>query len=192
MSKSLYLIAGANGSGKSTIARLLLPQKELVFVNPDEIAKELCPEDPPCVRIEAGRIALTRIKELLTRGASFAIESTLSGRAHLSLVREAQCAGYHVTLVYSFLDTVDACIARIALRVKAGGHYVPDEDVRRRYLRSKRNFIEVYSPAVDDWMLYYNGDSDPILVAVGGAETEEKIVSPRLFKLFKEDLCPTT
>ncbi len=192
MSKGLYLIAGANGSGKSTIARLLLPQKELVFVNPDEIAKDLSPKDPPSVRIEAGRIALGQMKRLLTQGASFAIESTLSGKAHLSLVREAQSAGYRVTLVYSFLDTVDACIARIALRVKGGGHFVPDEDVRRRYLRSKRNFIELYSPAVDDWMLYYNGDSDPVLVAVGGAEIEEKVISPRLFKLFREDLCPKT
>ena len=88
MGKNLYLIAGANGSGKSTIAKMLLSQ-----------------------------------------GKSLAVESTLSGKAHLAFVRKAKSLGYRITLVYSFVDSVDACIARIAMRVRAGGHHVPKEDL---------------------------------------------------------------
>ena len=190
MGKNLYLIAGANGSGKSTVAKMLLSQKGLIFVNPDEIAKDLNPQDPPRARIEAGRVALARMSELLSQGKSLAVESTLSGKAHLAFVCKAKSLGYRITLVYSFVDSVDACIARIAMRVRAGGHHIPDEDVRRRYLRSKHNFLEVYSPSVDDWMLYYNGDSIPVLVAAGGLHEEEKVIAPRLYNLFKEDLCP--
>ncbi|MDO4366435.1 MAG: AAA family ATPase [bacterium] len=190
MGKVLYLVAGANGSGKSTISTVLLPQKGLVFVNPDDIAREMSPKNPPGVRIEAGRAALARMNDLLSSCRSFAVESTLSGRAHLSLIARARALGYCIILIYSFVDSVDACIARIAMRVQAGGHFVPDEDVRRRYLRSKRNFLNVYSPVADEWMLYYNGDSVPVLVAHGGRLDETHVVSPRLMDRFKEDLCP--
>lgn len=166
MDKVLYLVAGANGSGKSTISTVLLPQKGLVFVNPDDIAREMSPRNPPSVRIEAGRTALVR------------------------MIARARALGYRIVLIYSFLDSVDACIARIAMRVRAGGHFVPDEDVRRRYLRSKRNFLNVYSSVADEWMLYYNGDSVPVLVAHGGRLDGAHVVSPRLMDRFKEDLCP--
>ena len=191
MGKDLYLVAGANGSGKSTIARTLLPQKGLVFVNPDEIAKDINPSNPPDARIAAGRTALARMDGLLRRGISFAVESTLSGKAHEPLVRRAKCAGFRVTIVYAFVDSVDACIARIAMRVQAGGHFVPNEDVRRRYLRSKRNFIEIYAPLADSWLLYYNGDSVPVLVAAGGCGRKTDVVTPRLYTLFSEGLCQT-
>ena len=190
MDKVLYLVAGANGSGKSTISTVLLPQKDLEFVNPDDIACEMSPLNPPGVRIEAGRMALARMNDLLSSCRSFAVESTLSGRAHLSLIARARALGYCIILIYSFVDSVDACIARIAMRVRAGGHFVPDEDVRRRYLRSKRNFLDVYSSVADEWMLYYNGDSVPVLVAHGGCLSEAHIVSPRLMDRFKEDICP--
>jgi len=192
MGKDLYLVAGANGSGKSTIAKTLLPQKGLVFVNPDEIAKDINPSNPSNARIAAGRIALARMDDLLWRGISFAVESTLSGKTHETLVRRAKCAGFRVTIIYVFVDSVDACIARIAMRVRAGGHFVPDKDVRRRYLRSKRNFIEIYAPIADSWMLYYNGDSVPVLVAAGGCGSKADVVSPRLYTIFSEEPCPTT
>jgi len=132
MGKVLYLVAGANGSGKSTISTVLLPQKGLVFVNPDDIAREMSPKNPPGVRIEAGRAALARMNDLLSSCRSFAVESTLSGRAHLSLIARARAL----------------------------------------------------------WMLYYNGDSVPVLVAHGGRLDETHVVSPRLMDRFKEDLCP--
>ena len=94
MGKVLYFVAGANGSGKSTISTVLLPQKGLVFVNPDDIAREMSPKNPPGVRIEAGRAALVRMNDLLSSCRSFAVESTLSGRAHLSLIARARALGY--------------------------------------------------------------------------------------------------
>ena len=148
------------------------------------------PRIPQALELKRGRAALARMNDLLSSCRSFAVESTLSGRAHLSLIARARALGYCIILIYSFVDSVDACIARIAMRVQAGGHFVPDEDVRRRYLRSKRNFLNVYSPVADEWMLYYNGDSVPVLVAHGGRLDETHVVSPRLMDRFKEDLCP--
>ena len=135
--KRLYILAGANGSGKSTISKVLLPSEGIVYVNPDDIAKELNPTDPVSARIEAGRVTLGKINTLLESGDSFAVESTLSGNAYIKMLEQAKVAGYETIIAYVFVDSPEVCIARIAARVKNGGHYVPDEDVRRRYQRSK-------------------------------------------------------
>ena len=90
-------------------------------------------------------------------------------------------------LAYVYVDSSDVCIARIAARVKNGGHPVPDADVRRRYTRSKRNFLDVYAPRVDHWMLYYNGGADLTLVAHGNGEVI--VLSQERFDAFKEDVC---
>jgi predicted ABC-type ATPase len=188
MRPELYILAGANGSGKSTISKLLLPRKDLVFINPDDIAYSICPSNPPSVKIQAGRQALEQMQTLLARNQSFAIETTLSGRAHLDLIQKAHAQGYFVSLVYSFVDSVEVCVARIASRVLSGGHHVPEEDVRRRYARSKQNFLNLYRSAVDEWVLYYNGDSAPTMVATNSLSKGEHILSQQLFDLFKEDL----
>ena len=88
--KRLYILAGANGSGKSTISKVLLPSEQLVYVNPDDIAKELNPDNPTAARIEAGRETLRRIDELLTEGESFAIESTLSGNTYVKVLERQE------------------------------------------------------------------------------------------------------
>ena len=80
MSKDLYILAGANGSGKSTISKVLLPGEGIVYINPDDIAREINPADPVAARIEAGCEAIRRIDALLDRGDSFAVESTLSAQ----------------------------------------------------------------------------------------------------------------
>lgn len=188
--KRLFILAGANGSGKSTIARVLLPSEGVDYVNPDDIAREMNPHDLTSVKIAAGREALRRIDDLMKWGKAFAIESTLSGLAYARKLEQARQMGYETILAYVYIDSADACIARIATRVKSGGHPVPDADVRRRYLRSKRNFLNVYTPLADHWMLYYNGGADLMLVAHGNGET--KVLSPERFAAFKEDLCLTS
>lgn len=185
--KRLYILAGANGSGKSTISKVLLPSEDIVYVNPDDIAKELNPTDPVAVRIEAGRVALGKINALLESGDSFAIESTLSGNAYVKMLERAKIAGYETFIAYVFVDSPEVCIARIAARVKNGGHYVPDEDVRRRYQRSKENFIHLYAPLVDHWMVYYNGGTDGILVAHGNGEIN--VVLKERYESFMEGIC---
>ena len=185
--KRVFILAGANGSGKSTIATVLLPAVGIAYVNPDDIARELNPSDFTSVKIAAGREALRRIDELMALGESFALETTLSGLSYVKTFKRAKQLGYETILAYVYVDSSDVCIARIAARVKNGGHPVPDADVRRRYTRSKRNFLDVYAPRVDHWMLYYNGGADLTLVAHGNGEVI--VLSQERFDAFKEDVC---
>lgn len=184
--KKLYILAGANGSGKSTISRVLLPTESLVYVNPDDIARELNPSDPTAAKVEAGKATLRRIDEYFAAGTSFAIESTLSGNVYLKVLARAKELGYMTVILYTFIDNPEACIARIAVRVQAGGHYVPDEDVRRRFYRSKRNFWLRYKDHVDTWIIFYNGGPESVLVAYGSGDLH--VVSEKHFELFRRDI----
>lgn len=186
MEKKLYILAGANGSGKSTISRVLLPTESLVYVNPDDIARELNPSDPTAAKVEAGKATLRRIDEYFAAGTSFAIESTLSGNVYLKVLAMAKELGYMTVILYTFIDNPEACIARIAVRVQAGGHYVPDEDVRRRFYRSKRNFWLRYKDHVDTWIIFYNGGPESVLVAYGSGDLH--VVSEKHFELFRRDI----
>ena len=185
--KRLFILAGANGSGKSTVAKVLLPAEGIVYVNPDDIAKELNPETPADAKIEAGKEALRRIDSLIGKGESFAIESTLSGTAYVRVINRAKALRYKVVIAYIFVDSPDVCIKRIESRVRNGGHFVPPEDVKRRYLRGKINFLTLYSSLADYWLLFYNGGTDFSLVAYGNGEPN--IVSKERYDAFMEDLC---
>lgn len=131
---NLYIISGCNGAGKTTASYSVLPDmldcKE--FVNADEIAKGLSPFQPDKVAIEAGRIMLNRINELIKQKVDFAFETTLSARTYRHLIKEAQSNGYFVTLVYFWLSSVDLAIERVRTRVISGGHDIPEETIRRR------------------------------------------------------------
>lgn len=185
--KRLYILAGANGSGKSTISRVLLPTEGVVYVNPDDIARALNPANPPAAKIAAGKETLLRIDAQLNGGASFALESTLSGSGYVEIVGRAKSLGYEVTIAYVFVDSADFCLERIRVRVRNGGHDVPAEDVHRRYGRSKRNFVAVYAPLADHWMLYYNGGDDLLLVAHGNGDV--RVVVQDRYDSFMEDVC---
>lgn len=185
---TLYILAGANGSGKSTIARELLPTEGLVYVNADDIARELCPQDMQRARIQAGREVHRRMEELFSRKISFALESTLSGNGHIKTLQQARANGYRVILIYVFVDNAAACLARIKSRVLNGGHPVPQEDVIRRFARSKTNFWHKYKSLADEWYLYYNGMGDISLVSQQIHARPMQILSDDLFALFTEDL----
>ena len=136
MSKSLFIIAGANGSGKTTLAKELLKEYSLDFINADEIARAINPDDLHSVRIQAGKEVFKKLNEMLSQDKSFALETTLSGNFLVKVLKQAKIQGYNTALVYSFVDNPDICIERIKVRVRTGGHHVPDEDVIRRYYRS--------------------------------------------------------
>lgn len=163
--KYLYIIAGANGSGKSTLATELLPEEKLEFVNADEIAKEICPQNIESVRITAGKEAYKRLNSFFEKNISFAIETTLSGNNYVKTIETARKLNYNVVLIYSFVETPDICINRIKARVLSGGHNIPDEDVIRRFYRSKNNFWNKYKNIVDEWAIFFNGESKFIQVA---------------------------
>jgi len=135
MSKNLYIISGCNGAGKTTASYTVLPEildcRE--FVNADEIARGLSPFNPEGMAIEAGRLMLSRIEELLSREETFSIETTLATKSYLNLVRRAQAKGYHVNIVFFWLRTPELAIQRVAERVQHGGHNIPEYIIRRRY-----------------------------------------------------------
>ncbi len=158
-----------------------------MYVNPDDIAKELNPDNPLAVRIEAGREALRRIDLLLAKGDSFAIESTLSGNTYVKVIERAKSLGYMVVIAYVFVDSPEVCIKRIEERVRNGGHFVPVEDVERRYARSKANFINIYRDIVDCWLLYYNGGMDLSLVAHGNGSVN--VLLKERYAAFVEGVC---
>ncbi|HEV2479674.1 MAG TPA: zeta toxin family protein [Puia sp.] len=145
---NLYIIAGCNGAGKTTASFTILPEmlncKE--FVNADNIAAGLSPFNPGGVAIEAGRLMLSRIHELMKAGVDFAFETTLATRSYASLVKAAQLVEYKVTLLFIWLDSPETAIQRVADRVAAGGHHIPDDTVRRSYYRGIYNLIHLYIP----------------------------------------------
>jgi predicted ABC-type ATPase len=165
---TLYIIAGPNGAGKTTFASRFLPEEsgELEFVNVDLIARGLSPFDPDAAAGSAGRIALKRVARLIQEQKTFALETTLSGRTTKAWVAEAKAAGYFIKLVFIWIETLEECIDRIRRRVREGGHNVPDQDVRRRFLRTLRNFFNDYCPMADAWKLFDNSGASLRLVAV--------------------------
>lgn len=187
MEKIFYIVAGANGSGKTTLSTELLPTDNLVFLNADEIAKSINPNNIESVKITAGKEVLKQLQTILESGKSFAMETTLSGTFHLKIIEKARQAGYKIVLIYAFLDNPELCINRIKVRVKMGGHNIPDEDVRRRYVRSKNNFWNMYKDKVDEWGLYYNGEVTYTKVAQG-VNGHIDILNEDLYNNFKKDI----
>ena len=177
MVKHLYIIAGCNGAGKTTASKTILPKSLLVkeFVNADEIAKGLSPFNPEGVAIEAGRLMLKRIDELLEAGESFSIETTLATKSYINLVRRAHEKGYVVHLLFFWLKDSDMAKQRVAARVARGGHNIPLPVIERRYKAGLRNLFEIYMNEVDLWILYDNCDRIGVRVAFGGKRTPTKI-----------------
>ena len=163
--KRIIILAGPNGAGKTTFAQEFLPQDDcLNFVNADLIARGLSPFKPETAAIRAGRLMLEEIERHVQRGAGFAIETTLSGRAYARRIREWQRVGYHVELVFLKLQDVDTAIARVAKRVAQGGHSIPEHFIRRRFTAGLKNLEELYKPIVNRWSIYDNTGSSPIHV----------------------------
>lgn len=164
-SPKLIIFAGANGSGKTTAADYLLPRLRIKeFVNADEIARGLSPFNPAGQALTAGRLVLARTDDLIAKGGSFAIETTLSGSHLKKIIIKARAAGYHIEMHYIFCSDIAINLKRIKNRVKQGGHHVPAADVRRRYWRSLRNFSEVYSDLCDKIYVYDFVGNEPIII----------------------------
>jgi predicted ABC-type ATPase len=128
------VIAGPNGSGKSTLTATQTQVGEVV--DPDAIAKALDPRDPARVAVAAGRRALLRYRALIEARGDFALETTLAGATGIKTMQAAKAAGYRVSLAYICVQDTKLNIERVRLRVALGGHDVPEDDIRRRRLRS--------------------------------------------------------
>ncbi|NTA19757.1 zeta toxin family protein [Agrobacterium tumefaciens] len=153
------VFAGPNGSGKSSIYDKIRPPGE--FVNADLIEASLQLDVEPAARkVRAGRIAITRINELMTLKTDFAFETTLSSHHSLSVLAKAKTAGYRIGMVFVGLDSAERNVERVQYRVKLGGHDIPREDVVRRYDIAFNN-LEKALRIVDDAVIFDNSDKEP-------------------------------
>ncbi len=180
--KAVYIIAGPNGSGKTTFAKKFLPEyaKCENFVNADLIAQGLAPFAPRAAALKAGKLVLQQIQEYAQRGLDFSFETTLSGKSYVKLFKELKLKGYALNLYFLWIPNTELAIARIKERVREGGHDVPAEDVRRRFSRGIINFFTLYEPLVDSWMLFDNSKEKPVLI-VKRSNGKTEVVDPEMF-----------
>jgi predicted ABC-type ATPase len=164
---NLYIIGGANGSGKTTASMSLLPNflDCFEYVNADAIAAALSPFNPESVAITAGRIMLERLQTLSNSGTDFAFETTLAARSFATFLRSCKTKDYTINLIYFWLRSPELAVARVARRVASGGHSIPEDVIRRRYDRGRKNLLSLYLPLCDGWMVYDSSENYPMLVA---------------------------
>ena len=181
--KTLYIIAGCNGAGKTTASLTMLPEiwKCREFVNADEIAKGLSPYNPEGVAIEAGRLMLKRIDYLLEGEESFSIETTLSTKSYKGLIQRAHKRGFKVQLLFFWLPTPETAIERVVQRVLEGGHNIPTDVIRRRYQAGIDNLFNIYLDIVDSWMIVENYQMPRVIIADGGLNSEPNIYNMDLY-----------
>lgn len=141
-----------------------------MFVNADLIAAGLSPFAPGSANIKAGRLMIEEIESHVRRRESFAFETTLSGRRYTRMIPRWQSMGYTVKLVFLYVADVKLAIERVRVRVKQGGHDVPEDFIRRRYRAGWRNFQQHYKGLVDLWVVYDNSSEKPMLLYEGGRE----------------------
>lgn len=186
--KSLYIIAGCNGAGKTTASFTILPEiidcKE--FVNADEIAKGLSPFQPEKVAFEAGRIMLNRIADLLEQNESFAFETTLSTRSYKQKIEEAKQNGFTITLLFFWLQNIELAKERVRIRVSEGGHNIESEIIERRYIKGIKNLFDIYLPIVDGALIFDNSYGKHLLIAKKNIDRAIDIIDSTKFNLLKE------
>lgn len=137
------------------------------YLGADVIASTLAPRNPSSARLESGRLFIDSLNDYVARKESVIVETTLSGKTFRHVVADATHAGFTVTIVYLFLKSADVCVARVAERVRKGGHDVPETDIRRRFTRSLVNFWTIYREMADKWVIVYNEVSQLQNVAAG-------------------------
>jgi len=179
---NLYIISGCNGAGKTTASFTVLPEilncRE--FVNADEIARGISPFKPESVAIQAGKIMLNRIDELLLQKVDFAIETTLTTKSYLNTIRKAKALGYQVTLLFFWLNDVELAIERVKTRVLEGGHNIPEDVIRRRYVKGMQNLPQFINYA-DFWFVLNNSNEKLGFIAEGN-KSEITIFEKEIWK----------
>jgi predicted ABC-type ATPase len=184
----LFMLGGPNGAGKTTSAMKLLPDflrcKE--YVNADSIAAGLSPFSPESTALQAGRLMVKRIHHLAQQKNDFSFETTMASRSFVTLLQKCKQQNYNINLIFLWLQTPLLAIKRIEKRVQDGGHNIPNNIVLRRYKRGIKNFLNLYSPIADSWILYDNSNITPIVIAQKLPQKADKIFNKNLWTQFKE------
>jgi len=172
LEKKIYIIAGPNGSGKTTFANEFLPIEAecFNFINADLIAQGLAPFQPEKMGIEAGRLLIQHIDEYVRKNESFAFETTLSGKGYEKKIKKWKSQGYEIIIYYLKLPSVDIAIERVKLRVAQGGHDVPEQDIKRRFDRSWINFEKIYKLLADSWIVFDTSGKEPVVLDASEVE----------------------
>jgi predicted ABC-type ATPase len=165
--KEIVILGGPNGAGKTTAARVLLPEFFDLhpFLNADEIAHDLSPENVEAAALAAGRQMIERMRALVREGLSFALETTCAGRSYIPLLRDCKDRGWGISLYYFWLPSPEDSIARVAKRVREGGHNIPDEVIYRRFQRGLWNMRHLYLPLADTAAIYDNSGKRGVRIA---------------------------
>ncbi len=164
-SSCIYVLAGTNGAGKSSIAGAMLLQKGVEYFNPDEAAHRILAANPGTSQLQANSAAWRQGKRLLERAISerldFAFETTLGGHTITNLLERAALSGIEVRIWYAGLSSPELHIARVQARVEKGGHDIPEQRIRERYDASRLNLIRLL-PNLSELRIYDNSEeADP-------------------------------
>lgn len=169
----VIFIAGPNGAGKTTFVNQLLPPavEGLVYINVDEIARDYRHLPTGQRNLRAGRAMLEAIDKLTSQRQEIVIETTLATLMYSRKIPCWQSLGYHVSIMYLRLPSADVAVSRVAQRVAAGGHSIPEEDIRRRFARSWQYLHDRYIPIVDFWSIW-EADGDGGFSCTGSSDDE--------------------
>jgi len=177
----VVVLAGPNGAGKTTASTSLLQGELSVsqFVNADQIARGLSGFAPDRVAMQAGRIMLARLDELARDRANFAFETTLASRSFAPRIADLVRSGYEFHLFFIWLPNADAAIARVAARVRAGGHDIPADDIRRRYAHGIENLFSLYPRIATRWTILHGSAAIPTRIASGGQGRTTEVIDSK-------------
>ena len=161
----IYVLAGTNGAGKSSIAGAMFLQEGVEYFNPDEAARLILSTNPGITQVEANSAAWQEGRRLLERAiaerGNFAFETTLGGNTIPARLERALLSGIEVHIWYLGLSTPELHIARVRSRVEKGGHDVPEARIRDRYDRGRLNLIHLL-PKLTELRVYDNSEeADP-------------------------------
>lgn len=187
MSKHVVIVAGPNGSGKTTFANQYVNMSGYQYLGADAIAAQFSHQDVEKVKVKAGREFFNQMTQLIVEGKNFVVESTLSGIGFKRIISRFKEANYTITILFVYLETPEFCIQRVSERVLKGGHDVPKTDIKRRFYRSKNHFWHTYKNQADYWHIFYNAIDGFIEIAAGEG-SQLTVTDEILFELFLCDV----
>lgn len=189
-SKRIFVMAGPNGSGKTTTTLALDPKlfEFYEFINADEIARGLAPLHPESVALTASKLMLLRLRELLKANKSIAFETTAAGTNYIKYLNLAKQQGYLINLIFLWLSTPDLAVERVARRVVQGGHFVPEVVVRKRYFLGLKNLLNYYLPIADHALMLDNSSVDSTSIIAKKTQDGLIIKNPAIWEEIKRSI----